>query len=1149
MPSNSDGQFRQLSDSADLGISVSVDGEQLIGAPAGIAETSATGAGLQDADIQVKFDGFDVRPVLSVTTSEGGSAYRAGDAVGFVAASNYPAWIAHSEIRVRAGATHGSLSSREDVIIPVDRSGHAVWVMPTEGSDKFAYVLRVYDAQGHFDETHPQSLIRSATSTELPRDRPSEDGLDHAAIRNIPVHGGAVTVYGRDVPAGYAVTAIGEHVPVDAEGEFVVQRILPPGEHRVDVALGNASGKGLSFSRDVNIPADDWFYVGLADLTIGKRFGSDRVVAADPSEYDGVYSKGRAAFYLKGKIKGKYLLTASADTGEDDLDTLFKGLDSKNPRQLLRRLDPEKYYPIYGDDSTAVEDAPTSGKFYIRLERGDSHVMWGNFKAAVNGSEYLRNERALYGASAVYRSEDMTSFGERRTEAALYAAQPGTLPQRDVYRGTGGSAYFLKRQDISTGSETVSIEIRDSVTGLVKTRRQLSASEDYTIDYMQGVIILTKPLSSTAGADAVVRDGALGSDPVNLVVQYEYTPATSEVDGYSYGGRAQTWLEDKLRLGVTGLSEETGNGDLDADQQLVGADFRIRHSDTTFIEGEYARSEGPGFGRSTSTDGGLTIVGKGSAGRIGQVANAWRVRGELDLADLGAGMPKGRLGAHYDSKQAGFSTLDDQTSVDQRVIGGFGEFALTDRMQLRLGYDDYSDAAGKKKAEASGDVVVDLNKTLRTSFGLKHTELANPTGVAGDNGRRTDGGVRLAYAPREGRNYYVFGQATLAPSEGIERNDRAGVGTELRLTETVGVSGEVSEGTSGIGAMAALNFNPTDVAEYHVGYRLDPDRELDGTGAIGNDRGGIVVGAKRKYNDALSLTSENNYDMFGRRRSLTSAYGVSYAPDTEWTYQAALETGEIRDPDNSDFDRQAVSVGLSYKDEDRLSGRLRGALGFEDSEDGSRDRDSYLVSGALSWKTNQDWRLLASLDAVVSRSDQSSILDGDYVEGSLGYAYRPVDNDRLNLLFKYGFLFDLPGVDQVNSANQAAGPRQRSHVLSVDGTYEVNQYVDVGAKYGFRIGDVETTRGAGIYTDNSAHLGILRADLHVIHRWDVLVEGRILRSPSANTTDYGAVTAVYRHIGDNAKAGLGYNFGRFTDDLTDLSDNNQGVFVNLVGKY
>ena len=31
------------------------------------------------------------------------------------------------------------------------------------------------------------------------------------------------------------------------------------------------------------------------------------------------------------------------------------------------------------------------------------------------------------------------------------------------------------------------------------------------------------------------------------------------------------------------------------------------------------------------------------------------------------------------------------------------------------------------------------------------------------------------------------------------------------------------------------------------------------------------------------------------------------------------------------------------------------------------------------------------------------------------------------------------------------------------------------------------------------------------------------------------------------KAGVGYNFTEFSEDLTDLSFNHQGVFINMIG--
>ena len=188
--------------------------------------------------------------------------------------------------------------------------------------------------------------------------------------------------------------------------------------------------------------------------------------------------------------------------------------------------------------------------------------------------------------------------------------------------------------------------------------------------------------------------------------------------------------------------------------------------------------------------------------------------------------------------------------------------------------------------------------------------------------------------------------------------------------------------------------------------------------------------------------------------------------------------------------------------------------------------------------------------AAASNSNQSSIRDGDYVEASLGAAYRPIDNDRFNGLFKYVFLYDLPGPDQVGAVTGTTyAPLQRSHILSADGTYDVNQYLSIGAKYGFRIGQTAPRDDRDNWTDSQAHLGIIRADFHVVRNWDILGEGRVLYSPTAGTTDWGALAAVYRHFGDNVKVGVGYNFGIFSDDLRDLTLDDQGVFMNVIGKF
>ena len=40
---------------------------------------------------------------------------------------------------------------------------------------------------------------------------------------------------------------------------------------------------------------------------------------------------------------------------------------------------------------------------------------------------------------------------------------------------------------------------------------------------------------------------------------------------------------------------------------------------------------------------------------------------------------------------------------------------------------------------------------------------------------------------------------------------------------------------------------------------------------------------------------------------------------------------------------------------------------------------------------------------------------------------------------------------------------------------------------------------------------------------------------------------MYRYVGKHLKVGAGYNFTDFSDDLTDLSYDHQGAFLNVIG--
>ncbi|MFK7902165.1 MAG: TonB-dependent receptor [Nitratireductor sp.] len=1143
-------------------LSVKVDGEVLIRGVGSSAPLKAHA--LDDVNIDIKFDGLEVEKRASVTTMPKQRLFAPGASINFVANWNYPDWVSAGEVRIykASSVSKGIAGITPHTILPLDSANNAYWNADLDGANgtsNYAYSLRLYNGDGRFDETKLQSLkfsgVVSRSDDANTRDTNSEANKNELAIANIPLHGGAVTVHGTHIPKGAHVIVMGEKIERGYDDDFVVQRIMPPGQHVVNVSIEAANQQSVGFEREVLIPHNDWFYVGLADLTIGKRFGKDseHLVAADSGEYDPVYKRGRLAFYLKGKVKGKYLITAALDTTEENLDEIFSNLDEKDPRQFLRRLDPDDHYPIYGDDSELKEDAPTSGKFYVKIARGDSHVMWGNFKAKIDGTDLARFERSLHGAQAVLKSEATTSFGQPVASLEAFAAQPGTLAARDEFLGSGGSAYFLKRQDINQGSEQVSVEIRDITTGLIIDIVSLVEGTDYSFDYVQGVILLNKPLAAGVNSSSAVLPTGIYDAHQYLVVNYEYTPTIDEVDGYSFGGRAQAWLHDSLKLGTTAY-KETNAG---KENSLIGFDATLRLGEKSYVKVEHARSRGTGNAYNTSSNSGLLFTNN-SAGSDSKTATANSARIHLDMGELTDTMIEGSIGAGYEERAAGFSAPGRNTLISQKIYDAHAKLELSDGVSLTAKAKKIEEASGNGKANYNVEIDNRVNQSfsIKTGVDFSNKKYGTITSDTDDYGKRTDLGARLTWHGQNGEDdkdkIYVFGQKTISKDKTRNANNRIGFGFEKQISSELSSSAQVSWGDTGFGLLAALGYEPNNTDKYYVGYKLEPlsgeINDLDNYDPFGRDIGSLIFGSRRKLDDRWSVYTEHDFDFIGKKQGIVQTYGVDYAPSDEWKYGLTLDAGRVRDANDNVFERFSPGLTASYKGEG-VNYRSKFEMIFESSDDNSRNSETYIGQAKLGLKTSDDWRLMSSVDFVISESDQNSIGDADYIEASIGYAYRPVDNDRLNALFKYSYLHNLPTRAQTDSADNALLPMQRSHVLSADAIYDLNHHLSIGAKYGLRIGEVSTSRDHENFVKNTAQLGILRADYHVVKNWDLFGEVRLLNLVESRQNYFGAVAGVYRHLGDNMKIGVGYNFGQFSDDLNDLILNDEGVFLNMIGKF
>jgi len=250
-----------------------------------------------------------------------------------------------------------------------------------------------------------------------------------------------------------------------------------------------------------------------------------------------------------------------------------------------------------------------------------------------------------------------------------------------------------------------------------------------------------------------------------------------------------------------------------------------------------------------------------------------------------------------------------------------------------------------------------------------------------------------------------------------------------------------------------------------------------------------------RFNDSLSVYGEERFGYGQNQTSLTHVYGLTFNPSEVWSFGASVENGQIEDNINGTFDRTAFSLSAGVATEAvRLASNFEGR--FENGVQAGigRDRTTWLMRNTASFDAGKNWEILGRFNFAVSDSDQSSFLDADFIEGVVGAAYRPVNNDRLNALLKYTYFEDLSPAQQQSPSGREALARQRSQIFSVDAIYDVSKKLSIGGKYGFRSGEVALSRTSDDFITNDAHLGVVRLDYHVVKQWDLLAEGRILSS-------------------------------------------------------
>jgi len=166
----------------------------------------------------------------------------------------------------------------------------------------------------------------------------------------------------------------------------------------------------------------DWTVVGLAEGSLGARTIADNMEKTGAISSD-LGQHARTAFYAKGRVLGKFLLTLAYDSAKQAADQTVMGT-----------IDPRAYYTVYGDGSSRRFDAASRNKLYIRIETATFYAIFGDVQAGFNQTQLAHFQRTATGIKSEAR------LGGLHLQA--FGARTSTSHRHDEIAGNGLSGPY-----------------------------------------------------------------------------------------------------------------------------------------------------------------------------------------------------------------------------------------------------------------------------------------------------------------------------------------------------------------------------------------------------------------------------------------------------------------------------------------------------------------------------------------------------------------------------------------------------------------------------------------------------------------------------------------------------------------------------------
>ena len=870
--------------------------------------------------------------------------------------------VGKNEIEVRQLDTMGNLrdSQKVTVIAPDQMSKISVSAPVQEvqanGVDVYQAVIRVTDQNGTLVASRTpvtlESTIGKIQLKDLDTDKPGIQTF---------VEGGTIVV-----PIS-APTEPGEGTLQVTSGLFNATqpvRFLPNLRPMLAAGIieGSMSLQNFDPKQLGRVSRDDGFEDELNELS--------------SSNSGKTSATGRAALFLKGKVKGEYLLTLAYDSDKD-----------KNQR-LFRDIRPDEYYPVYGDAAAKGFDAQSTSKLYVRVDKGRSYAMYGDYVTRTENDDGLslgQYSRSLTGAR--------TSLENNRGKVTAFAARTNsrqvTTEQRAMLITGPYSMGNVSTDAVLSNSEKVEVIVRDrNNPGLIISQKTLTRFTDYQVDTFSNSIFLTSSLRS-------VDDN---NNPVYLRITVEADEGGPE---YTVAGASGSLNVTKaVKVGGSYVKSD----DPMTHDELSSVNTVVKLNEKTKLVAEFAHSN-----NTIDPANSLTNVSATDALTGEQSGNAMRV-------ELTSQMNNIDLRVYHNQADAGFYNTASPITAGRKESGIKAQTRISKVGLLRVEAvrtEDQNNQGTRQGLSASIERAI--NRILSLEVGVRYyRETAVPASLSSAQVTPYDGTtarVKLNTAlPWDGSSAFVEYEQDVADSS--------------RRVFAVGGNYQVTPN-------ARLYARQEILSSINGLYELN-DTQRRNTTVVGIDSTiakDSSVFSEYRVRDGISAREAEA--AMGVRNRFEAAKGVYF--NTSFEKVKVLEG-----VDNTSQNSTALSLGVEYLANPDWKSVARMEMRW------ATQSTTLLNTVGFAYKLNDNVTMLTK--NVYSSTDNKSENSGDRLVDrfQLGAAYRDTNTNRFDALTKLEYRYD------DNQTNVTSPYLRNVYILSNHVNYHPARAVTVSGQYAMK---------------------------------------------------------------------------------------------------